>query len=200
MVRLFPALTSGANREALEGAVGIVAVVMMMGVGAWLHSKSSVKAWNAYINKHMGVALSTGSMAGLFGLAFLSVFREGAETVLFYAGILPSIAMSEFVLGMAVALGVLFVVAVIMIKTSVKLPIPLLFKILTWLIYALGFKILGVSISALQLTGHLPRDVVDVPSVALLGIYPSVQGLVVQAVYVAICVLVWFMSVRKSVK
>lgn len=148
----------------------------------------------------MGVALSTGSMAGLFGLAFLSVFREGTEAVLFYAGILPSIAMIEFVLGIAVALGVLFVVAVIMAKTSVKLPIPLLFKILTWLIYALGFKILGVSISALQLTGHLPRDVVDVPSVALLGIYPSVQGLVVQAVYVAICVLVWFMSVRKSVK
>lgn len=200
LVRLFPALTSGANREALEGAVGIVAVVMMIGVGAWLHSKSSVKAWNAYINKHMGVSLSTGSMAGLFGLAFLSVFREGAETVLFYAGILPSIATSEFVLGIAVALGVLAVVAIIMVKTSVKLPIPLLFKVLTWLIYALGFKILGVSISALQLTGHLPRDVVDVPSVAFLGIYPSVQGLAVQAVYVTICILVWLTSVRKSVK
>lgn len=86
LVRLFPALTSGANREALEGAVGIVAVVMMMGVGAWLHSKSSVKAWNAYINKHMGVALSTGSMAGLFGLAFLSVFREGRRRCCFMQG------------------------------------------------------------------------------------------------------------------
>ncbi|OPH37856.1 hypothetical protein B5J93_07715 [Moraxella equi] len=190
LARLFPALTSGANREALEGAIGIVAVVMMIGVGAWLHAKSSVKAWNAYINKHMGVALSTGSMVGLFGLAFLSVFREGAETVLFYAGILPSIAMSEFVLGIAVALGVLFVVAVIMANTSVKLPIPLLFKILTWLIYALGFKILGVSISALQLTGHLPRDVVDVPSVAFLGVYPSVQGLAVQVVYVVVVMVV----------
>ncbi|MDO4896597.1 MAG: FTR1 family protein [Moraxella sp.] len=189
LVHLFPALTSGANREALEGAVGIVAVIMMIGVGAWLHSKSSVKAWNAYINKHMGVALSTGSMVGLFGLAFLSVFREGAETVLFYAGILPSIAMSEFVLGIVVALGVLFVVALIMAKTSVKLPIPLLFKVLTWLIYVLGFKILGVSISALQLTGHLPRDVVDVPSVAFLGIYPSVQGLSVQAIYVVVVAL-----------
>lgn len=193
--QLFPAMTSGASREALEGVVGIFAVVMMIGVGAWLHSKSSVKAWNAYINKHMGIALSTGSMAGLFGLSFLSVFREGAETILFYAGILPSIAMSDFVIGIGVALMILAVVAIIMAKTSVKLPIPHLFKILTWLIYALGFKILGVSISALQLTGHLPRNVLDFPAVPLLGIYPSMQGVTAQMVYVMVVIATaWHLS------
>lgn len=195
--QLFPAMTSGASREALEGVVGIFAVVMMIGVGAWLHSKSSVKAWNAYINKHMGVAFSTGSMAGLFGLSFLSVFREGAETILFYAGILPSIAVSDFVLGIGVALMILAVVAIIMAKTSVKLPIPHLFKILTWLIYALGFKILGVSISALQLTGHLPRNVLDFVAVPLLGIYPSVQGIMMQGLYVVAVVIMIYHNQRK---
>lgn len=194
LASLFPSLTSGASREALEGVVGILSVVMMMGVGAWLHSKSSTKAWNAYIKRHMGAVLSTGNMVGLFGLAFLSVFREGAETVLFYVGILPSIHAIDFVLGIGVALAILVVVAVIMIKTSVKMPIPLLFKILTWLIYALGFKILGASISALQLTGHLPRDVVDSPAITMLGIYPSVQGLAVQAVYVAVVVLLGYVG------
>lgn len=184
--QLFPAITSGANREALEGVVGIFAVAMMIGVGAWLHSKSNVKAWNAYINTQMTHALSSGSFLGLFGLAFLSVFREGAETVLFYAGILPSIAVSDFVLGIVMALGILAVVAVILFKTSLKLPIPLLFKILTATIYLLGFKILGVSISALQLTGHLPRTVLDFPALPLLGIYPSVQGVAVQACYVVV--------------
>ncbi|MDO4449596.1 MAG: FTR1 family protein [Moraxella sp.] len=195
--QLFPAMTSGANREALEGVVGIFAVVMMIGVGVWLHSKSSVKAWNSYINKHMGVALSTGSMAGLFGLSFLSVFREGAETILFYAGILPSIAMSDFVMGIGVTLMILAVVAIIMAKTSVKLPIPHLFKILTWLIYALGFKILGVSISALQLTGHLPRNVLDFVAVPLLGIYPSVQGIMMQGLYVVAVVIMIYHNQRK---
>lgn len=195
--QLFPAMTSGANREALEGVVGIFAVVMMIGVGAWLHSKSSVKAWNAYINKHMGVALSTGSMAGLFGLSFLSVFREGAETILFYAGILPSIAMSDFVMGIGVALMILAVVAMVMTKTSLKLPIPLLFKILTVMIYVLGFKILGVSISALQLTGHLPRDVLDFVAVPLLGIYPSVQGVAVQGLYVVAVIIMTYHNQRK---
>lgn len=196
--QLFPAVTSGADREALEGIVGIFAVAMMIGVGAWLHSKSNVKAWNAYINTQMTHALSSGSFLGLFGLAFLSVFREGAETVLFYTGILPSITASDFVLGIVMALGILAVVAVILFKTSLKLPIPLLFKILTATIYLLGFKILGVSISALQLTNHLPRTVLDFPAIPLLGIYPSVQGLITQMFYITIIINLIYYHAKKA--
>ena len=118
---LFPAITSAANREMFEGIVGIVAVVMMIGVGAWLHSKSSVQSWNAYIKRHMGQALTTGSFVSLFGLSFLSVFREGAETILFYVGILPNISLSNFLLGIVMALLILAMVAWLMLKTSVKL-------------------------------------------------------------------------------
>lgn len=191
-VHLFPAVSAGANREVLEGVVGIIAVVMMLVVGAWLHSKANVRAWNAYIKKHMGMALSTGGVAGLFGLAFLSVFREGAETILFYVGILPNIAMGEFVVGILVAFGMLLLVAFVIKKTSLKLPIPLLFACLTWLIYGLGFKMLGVSISSLQLTHHLPRTLIDFGAIPTLGIYPSVQGLLAQGGYiVVVAVLIW---------
>ena len=58
---LFPAVTSAANREMFEGVIGIVAVIMMIGIGAWLHSKSSVQSWNAYIKRHMGQAMTAGS-------------------------------------------------------------------------------------------------------------------------------------------
>lgn len=186
---LFPALTSGANREMLEGYIGIVAVVMMIAVGAWLHSKSSVKAWNAFIQKHMGEVLTTGSFVSLFGLAFLSVFREGAETILFYVGILPNISMQNFLLGIVMALAILAVVATVMLKTSVKLPIPLLFKVLTWLIYVLGFKILGMSLSALQLTNHLNRTIVNgLPAIDWLGFYPTIQTISAQIVYILVIV------------
>lgn len=182
--QLFPAMSSGTNREMLEGVVGVFAVLMMFGVGAWLHSKASAKAWNAYIKKHTALALSTGSFVGLFGLSFLSVFREGAETILFYVGILPKISMYDFVLGVVIALLLLAIVAVILVKTSLRLPIPALFKVLTVLIYVLGFKILGVSVHTLQLTGILPMTSLDVSALTLLGIYPTVQGLSVQALYV----------------
>ncbi|MFW2176697.1 MULTISPECIES: FTR1 family iron permease [unclassified Moraxella] len=198
--QFFPAMTSGANREMLEGIIGIVAVVLMIGIGAWLHSKSSIQSWNAFIKRHMGEVLTTGSFVSLFGLSFLSVFREGAETIIFYVGILPNITMSNFLLGIGMALVILAVVAWVMLKTSVKLPIPKLFKVLTWVIYFLGFKILGVSLSALQLTGHLSRTVLpSLPAIESIGFYPTVQTILAQLLYiVAIVALQWWMKKAES--
>ncbi len=200
--QLFPTMTSGANREMLEGVVGIIAVVMMIGVGAWLHSKSSIQSWNAYIQKHMGQALTTGSFISLFALSFLSVFREGAETILFYVGILPNISMSAFLTGIGMAMMVLAMVAFIMLKTSVKLPIPLLFKFLTWVIYFLGFKILGISLSALQLTGHLSRTILpNVPAIEWIGFYPTLQTILAQLTYIIAIILMQILlrNTKKSI-
>ena len=188
---LFPAVTSAANREMFEGVIGIVAVIMMIGIGAWLHSKSSVQSWNAYIKRHMGQAMTAGSFVSLFGLSFLSVFREGAETILFYVGILPNISMSNFLTGIGLALVALAAVAWVMLRTSVKLPIPQLFKLLTWVIYLLGFKILGVSLHALQLTGCLPMTAMSgLPAIESLGFYPTLQTFLAQIGYVIIVIAI----------
>ena len=199
--KLFPAVSAGANREKLEGFVGIAAVLMMLMVGAWLHSKSSIQSWNAYIKKHMGKALSTGSLISLFGLSFLAVFREGAETIVFYAGILPKISTQAFLSGIAAAIVLLLALAWIMAKTSVTLPVAKMFRILTWLIYALGFKILGISLHALQLTGIVPMT--PLPSTWLesnaLGIYPTVETLAAQALYIGLIVVIQF-AVHRSIK
>ena len=195
---LFPAITSAANREMFEGIVGIVAVVMMIGVGAWLHSKSSVQSWNAYIKRHMGQALTTGSFVSLFGLSFLSVFREGAETILFYVGILPNISLSNFLLGIVMALLILAMVAWLMLKTSVKLPIPQLFRVLTWVMYLLGFKILGMSLHALQLTGYLPQTLLTaVPALEIMGFYPTLQTVIAQLAYIGLLVLINYQMQQK---
>ena len=199
--KLFPAVSAGASREKLEGFVGIAAVLMMLMVGAWLHSKSSIQSWNAYIKKHMGKALSTGSLISLFGLSFLAVFREGAETIVFYAGILPKISTQAFLSGIAAAIVLLLALAWIMAKTSVTLPVAKMFRILTWLIYALGFKILGISLHALQLTGIVPMT--SLPSTWLesnaLGIYPTVETLAAQALYIGLIVVIQF-AVHRSIK
>ena len=158
---------------------------MMLMVGTWLHSKSSLRSWNAYISKHMGKALTTGSLISLFGLSFLSVFREGAETIIFYTGILPKISMNDFLMGIFAALLVLVILAVVLLKTSIKLPIAQLFKVLTWVIYALGFKILGISLHALQLTGYLSLTPLQNRWLenSDLGIFATFETLGTQAIY-----------------
>lgn len=188
--RLFPSASSGTNREIIEGAVGIVAVLMILTIGAWLHSKSSLNAWQAYIKKHMNKALTTGGFISLFALSFLSVFREGAETILFYVGILPNISTESFALGVGIAVILLAILAVVILKSSVKLPVPTMFKILTWVLYILGFKILGVSVHALQLTAVLPTTIIDIlPNIEWLGFYATLQTIIAQLVYIALILL-----------
>ncbi|PJG86460.1 FTR1 family iron permease [Conservatibacter flavescens] len=182
--QLFPAVSAGKNREILEGAVGIFAVIMMLLVGGWLHSKSSIKGWKKFMDKHITQAIATGSLISMFSLSFLSVFREGAETILFYAGMLPLISLNDLLLGIGLALVLLCLIAFCMAKSSHHLPIPTLFKLMTLLIYLLGFKILGVSIHALQLTQTLEiHSVTAIPNIPVIGFYANVESIVAQLIY-----------------
>ena len=189
----FPAVTSGTNREIIEGAVGIFAVAMMILIGIWLHGKSSVKKWNSFMNSRMQMVTKTGSFISMFALSFLAVFREGAETILFYVGILPRITSFDFVLGISLALIVLILIAFAMNKMSQFFLPHKVFFALTWMIYALAFKMLGVSIHALQLTNMAPNHpVTSLPTIDLLGFYPSWEVLGAQILFLIVIVLVTF--------
>lgn len=196
---LFPAVSSGSNREIIEGAVGIFAVLMMFLVGIWLHSKSSIKKWNDFMDSQMKAVTATGSFISMFALSFLAVFREGAETILFYAGIYPRIDKASFFLGIGLAFLVLFVLALIMNKASAYFKPHRIFLILTWLIYALAFKMLGVSIHALQVTNILPSHLMNgFPSIDWAGIYPSLEVVTCQLIFVVIVLIITWKNRENS--
>ena len=196
---LFPAVSSGSNREIIEGAVGIFAVLMMILVGIWLHSKSSIKKWNDFMDSQMKAVTATGSFISMFALSFLAVFREGAETILFYAGIYPRIDKAGFFLGIGLAFLVLFVLALVMNKASAYFKPHRIFLILTWLIYALAFKMLGVSIHALQLTNILPSHLMNgFPSIDWAGIYPSLEVVTCQLIFVVIVLIITWKNRENS--
>ena len=187
---LFPAVSSGTNREILEGFVGIFAVVMMIGIGFWLHSKSSLKSWKNYIDRKMDVVLSTGSFISMFVLSFLAVFREGAETILFYVGILPLISLPNLITGVVSAIVILIVIALVLIYASSKIKIHQVFFILTWTIYFLAFKMLGTSIHMLQVVGILPLHVIHfIPTVEVLGIYANIEVFISQLILIIIIMI-----------
>lgn len=177
----FSKITAAESREYIEGIIGIVAVVMMLTVGAWLHKKTNIAHWNRYIKDHLGKALAKGSLLSMALLSFLSIFREGAETIIFYAGMAPSMDFSQLILGIGIAIMILLVLGIVIIRYSAAIPIRPFFIVATILIYFLSFKMLGVSIHALQVANTIPtHSLTNVPFVELIGLYPTMETLVPQ--------------------
>lgn len=183
MTTLLNSVTIGSSREIMEGIIGLAAAAMMIVIGAWLHRKSSISAWNDYIARQMGTAV-TGKSAWAIGLlSFLTVFREGAETVVFYVGIAPSMQVSQFLLGIGIALLILAAIAVLLLKAGNRIPIHRLFAVATVFIYVLAFKIIGVSIHTLQLTDVLPTSIAGrLPVLSAIGFYPTWETIAGQLV------------------
>ncbi|WP_258166205.1 FTR1 family protein [Paenibacillus sp. PCH8] len=175
------AASSGSTREMIEGYTGLAAVVLMLTVGHWMHSKSSVRFWNSYVEQQVGGALARGSLWSLFAVAGLAILREGAETAIFYIGMAPAIETSQMLIGIGVALVILVVLAVAIIQFSVRLPVRWFFLTATLLIYYLVFRFLGESIHALQVSATLGAHVApELPTLSWLGMYPTWETFIPQ--------------------
>ncbi|MBK3494602.1 FTR1 family protein [Viridibacillus sp. YIM B01967] len=199
MSTLFNSATINTSREMLEGYIGLAAAAMMIGVGVWMHSKSNINSWNNYIAKQMNHAMSKQSVWAMAFISFLSVFREGAETLVFYAGIAPKMSTFDFTLGIIIALVILAVVAVVLLRASGKIPIHQFFAVATVLIYLLAFKIIGVSIHTLQLTDVLPTTIISgLPVWASTGFYPTVETLIGQAILICLVITTFFYKRRNE--
>ena len=73
-----------ASREVIEGATMLVAVAVLFSVSYWLISKVEAAKWQQFIRGKVNAALEHGGGTALAFVAFLAVYREGAETALFY--------------------------------------------------------------------------------------------------------------------
>ncbi|WP_346267725.1 FTR1 family protein [Sporosarcina sp. E16_3] len=190
MSTLFQSLTIGTSREMMEGYIGLSAAVLMLGVGIWLHSKSSVISWNQYISKQMGNAISKQSVWAMAFISFLSVFREGAETIVFYAGIAPKMPTVEFISGIVLAIIILVIIAFLLLRISGRIPVHRFFLVATVLIYVLAFKIIGVSLHTLQLTNVVSMTVVKgLPILNGIGFYPTAETIIAQAILLVTIVI-----------
>ena len=80
---LFAVLNSGEHSDVLEGIIILVAAALMLYVSGWLMVKQDPRGWQDYLAHKADHALSQDTVWAVGALAFLAVFREGAETVLF---------------------------------------------------------------------------------------------------------------------
>ena len=192
---------SGASREVTEGITALLAAAILLYVGLWLHNKLQAKRWKEFIETKVQGAFEGGTLWGIALVAFIAVYREVFETVLFYQALWLQTGnggQSMVVLGFVVAAVALVVLSWLIFKFSVRLPLRLFFTINSVLLYALAVVFAGKGIAALQEAGKLPVTSIEFPTIDLLGIYPNLQALGLQAALILAAVAVVLLSRRKA--
>ena len=183
---------AGTAREALEGATMLLAALVLFTASYWLISKSEARRWQAFVRTRLEGALNSRRRAALLVLAFLVVFREGFETVLFYEALLGRAATgagtSAVWGGFAVGTALLAVIATALFRYGVRIPIRPFFAVTGILLYLLAFKFAGGGVRELQEAGWLGVTPAPIPDVQWLrdwlAVYPFVEPLVAQGLLV----------------
>ena len=175
---------SGASRETTEGATALIAAGMLLSVGFWMHSKAYSARWQAFIGERLGAAVSHRATWALALLSFLAVYREAFETVLFAQALWQQAGPDgrhAALGGFASALVALAALGWVIVRGSARLPVGVFFGATSALLALLAVVFAGKGVAALQEAGVVPVSPVHGPALPVLGLYPSAQGLVLQA-------------------
>ncbi len=188
---------AGLAQEVIEGITALIAVCVLFYVSNWMISKAEAASWSRFIDGKVQSSVEQGSAFALAFTAFLSVFREGAEVVLFYQPMLsegnPGMVWAGFGAGCVLLVFVYLAIT----KLSIKLPIKVFFTATSILMAVMCVSFLGSGIKelaegnvfdlALRVPGIPENDVIQI-----LGIYPWLETLVPQLI-LAIILLITFM-------
>jgi high-affinity iron transporter len=189
---------SSVNRTLTEGFTALFAAAMLLYVGYWLHNHSNADRWKSFVHGRIHDTVSTGGVWGLVFISFVAVYREAAETILFYETLWLQTDPSNYGYlfgGLLSAVFILFAIAWLMFRLSVRLPLRLFFRANAALLTVLAVVFAGKGIAALQEAGKLRIDPINFPEFNLLGIYPTVESIGLQLTLVALTVA-WLFYAR----
>lgn len=181
---------SGASRELTEGFGSLFAALVLVSVGIWMHGKSHAQTWQRYIREALDKALSRRSAWFLFGLAFLVVYREVFETILFLAALGAQGSQGALAAGAATAVIILGVIAWAMLRYSRTLPIAKFFAYSSALMAVLAVILAGKGAAALQEAGIIDiTPLIHAPRITVLGVYPTIQTIGLQLLVLLLLIL-----------
>jgi high-affinity iron transporter len=197
---------SGAGRETLEGVTALVAVAVLVYVGFWLHSKTEISRWHAFLQAKSQIGGTRAGWWGIFFASFIAVYREVFETVLFYqtlwlrAGVETKRALFAGIAGgflLVIVLGWLLLVA------GRKLPLRKLFQFSAVIMLLLAIILTGKGFHAFQESGLLPITFINgleklkiSDNIELFGIYSTLETLIPQLIVGVVILLLWGLGQR----
>ncbi|MBX6332205.1 MAG: FTR1 family protein [Gemmatimonadaceae bacterium] len=181
-----------ASRDLIEGATMLVAVAVLFSVSYWLISKVEAAKWQQFIRDKVNAALEHGGGTALAFVAFLAVYREGAETALFYQALFGegSHLAVPLMLGIVVGFAALAVIFTLFYRFGVRIPLRPFFAVTSVLLYYMAFVFMGKGVRELQEVNAAPLTVLHgFPHVEAMGIYPSLETLSAQLLLVVLFVV-----------
>ena len=170
------------QRELIEAVIALLAALVLFSVSFWMISKAESRKWMAFLKDQMNRGLNSGRVWSFAGVAFLAVYRECAETILFTEALLiESVGntLPVFV-GAAAGLAAVFFVALAIQNAFKRLPMPVFFGVSGFLLSLLAIAFAGSGVSAFVAAGYLRPRPIGFPSVPMLGVHPDLTSLLVQ--------------------
>ena len=198
-------LANTASQEMIEGITALLAVCVLYYVSNWMFSKSEMDAWVSYIKDKAETSSAKGSFFALGFTAFLAVFREGAEVVLFFQPLMSDENIHAVWIGLIVGFVVLAFVYLAIHYLSLRIPTKPFFLATSILMYIMSISFLGAGIKELieadLITMTSPAWVAWIPTndfLDVLGIYPCVQTIVPQLILLAITIVLVVIQAKKN--
>jgi len=191
-----------AQREALEGGVMVFAAALLFYASFWLLSKVELAAWTRFVRQRIQKAVEHGSGLALAGVAFLAVYREGFETVLFYKALFVTgggAGAPAIMAGLVLAFVLLVAVYVGIERFGLRIPMRPFFAVTGATLAYMAFVFAGKGVKELQEGGYVPTTLVrGLGRHDLLGVYPTWESLGLQGVILAAILgaLVWAFVLR----
>ena len=195
---------SGLGRELMEGITGVVTVAILLYIGFWLHSRTEITRWNAFIQVQIKSALEEKNLIQLSFISFLAAFREAIETVLFLRAIwLEGGSDAKHALGLGVlsAFAAILLLGWLLLKFSTRIPVKTLFNVSSIIMIALAVILTGKSVHSFQEVDILP---ITLSPLNLhwdwLGLYPTWEPLLFQLGVLVLSVFLWVYGKKSSAK
>lgn len=184
-------------REAMEAIGSLMAVIILVYVGFWLHNKTEAKKWKQFVEVRVTKLLDNKKMIGLAFISFIVVFREAFESVLFLSSLQLQVdekSKNGIWMGALSAIIVVIVLSKLLLRFSVKVPIQKLFKYSSFVILILAVVLAGQGVHAFQEGGWL--SVTGIPinfHSNVLGIYPTLETYVAQLIILLISISILYL-------
>ncbi len=183
------------SRELMEGLGASFAVIVLLYVGFWLHSKTEAKKWKEFVEHKIIKLVSSKNMMGLAIISFVVVFREAFESVIFLSAIELQIdqgSKSGIYFGTISSLVLVLLLAWAALKFAVKLPVMKLFKYSAVTIVILSIVLAGKGIHAFQESGYMSITQIPIKSsFPLIGLYPTIETTSMQLFVLALTIVLW---------